>query len=554
MKRAFLLIVVTALIALAPETGVAQQAAGSGGAEKRAVLIIGNGKYADPMMSPGEPAGVLPNVPRDVELLSTSFKAVGFDTEVAQNVTAEELRRRIAQFGERAKALDVAMIYYAGVGIEVDGVNYFAAVDAKSSETRPASLTDVGHVPISDAITAIQHVKAFAMIFAESSRHDPWRSVSRGFTPLPLAEIAGDSDVPVFYGSEEGQDSEDGPSGGHAPFALAVTKRMKEPGIEVGLFARRVRADVIRETRGEQRPKLYGELGSREFYFVNPPKKAEPPPLVFSKQPRLALVIGNGDYNDDGKLEDNDNSDDVRERGFAPDLPNPVNDARDIADALQRLKFDVELVQNANYDRLLNALFKFEKKVLEAGQDAVVVVYYAGHAIQVGGGNFLIPVGATIPPVELDRLTSSQAELVLQRYALPLQTALLERLKNPSRRGLNLIVLDACRENPWERRRGVGRGSGSSRSRGLGEVRIDLRRTAIAFATKPGDTADDGTGNNSPYTLAFKAHVEQPGLSVMDLLNRVHEAVEIDTKGRQIPWMNAPALGKTCLGACADVQ
>ena len=125
-------------------------------------------------------------------------------------------------------------------------------------------------------------------------------------------------------------------------------------------------------------------------------------------------------------------------------------------------------------------------------------MFYAGHAIQVGGANFLISGGSKIASRGiLNRLTGPQAELALTQYALPLQTALLGRLRNPSKRGLNLVFLDACRENPWERRN-VGRNvSGrnintGSRSRGLGEVRIDLRRTAIAFATKPGDIADDG--------------------------------------------------------------
>jgi uncharacterized caspase-like protein len=547
--------VATLLIALAPGigpgTGMAQQGAGSSGAEKRAALLIGNSKYADPAVSSSASTS---NVPRDLGLLEKSFRAVGFETEVVQDATAQELRKRIALFGERARALDVAMIYFTGLGVEVEGVNYFTGSDVRYPDVRPASLVEIGYIPISDAITAIQHAKTFAMVFAESSRHDPWKRTARGLARLSLNEIAGDSDVPVFYGSEEGRGSHDGPPGGNGPFASALAKRMQEPGVEIGLFARRVRADVIRETRGEQRPKFYGELGTREFYFLNPPKKAEPPPLVFSKQPRLALVIGNGDYNKDGKVEDNEDSEDVLVRGFAPDLPNPVNDARDIAAALQRLRFEVDLVLDADYDDLLSGLFKFEKKILDAGQDAIVIVFYAGHAIQVGGGNFLIPVGAKRPAAELDRLTASQAELMLQRYALPLQTALLERLKNPSRRGLNLIFLDACRDNPWDRR-SAGRGSGGGkRARGLGEVRIDLRRTAIAFATRPGDTADDGTGKNSPYTLALKAHVEQPGLSVVELLNRVHEAVENGTKGRQVPWMNAPALGKTCLGTCADVQ
>jgi uncharacterized caspase-like protein len=250
----------------------------------------------------------------------------------------------------------------------------------------------------------------------------------------------------------------------------------------------------------------------------------------------------------------------VQDQGYAPDLPNAANDARDVAAGLKRIGFEVDLVENATHEVMLNSLFEFEKKIIDAGEDAIVVVFYAGHALQVGGANFLVPAGAKFPAVDLDRMTGPQAELILSKYALPLQTALLGRLRNPSKLGLNLIVLDSCRENPWERR-SVGRaaasrsaGGAAGRSRGLGDVRIDLRRTAIAFATKPGDVADDGDGTNSPYTAALKSHLEESGISVLQLLDKVHQQVESNTSGRQVPWTNAPSLGQTCLGACLVAQ
>jgi uncharacterized caspase-like protein len=225
--------------------------------------------------------------------------------------------------------------------------------------------------------------------------------------------------------------------------------------------------------------------------------------------------------------------------------------------ALDALHFEVTLVQNADTLKLADALFKFEEKINAAKENAIVVIYYAGHAIQVGGANFLLPVGAKLPDADLERLPPAQAELLISQVALPVQTTLLERLKSPDREGLNLVILDACRENPWGRlvvTRTVGARGGSAaqgRYRGLGEVRIDLRRTAIAFATKPGDVAADGTGRNSPYTTALIKLLPTPGVSVIELLNRVNGEVENSTGGHQVPWFNTPALGKTCLGACA---
>jgi uncharacterized caspase-like protein len=523
--------------------------------QKRIALLIGNYSY---VASELKGIGVA-NVVRDLDLLASSLRAVGFEVSTKQNLTTDGLVEALSTFGRQVGDADVAIVYFTGFGVQIDQVDYLAAIDAEVSASVKARLEGSGYVPIQKAIDAVQRAKLFSLVIAEANRSDPWSSRTRGF--VKVENLATDSDVLVFYGSQTGTGSSDGPNGGNGPFAAALAKRMLERGIEVGLFARRVRADVIRATNGVQRPQLYGELGEREFYFLGAPSIIEKrASLLTAKQPRLALVIGNGDYNLNGHTNDDRNSPAVREHGYAPDLPNAPNDARDVAEALKRVGFAVDHIENATRATMLDALFNFEKKIFDAGEDAIVVVFYAGHALQVGGANFLVPAGAKCPAVDLDRMTGPQAELVLSEYALPLQTAILGRLKNPSKLGLNLIFLDACRENPWERR-SVGRDVASrstlrdaGRSRGLGEVRIDLRRTAIAFATKPGDVADDGDSKNSPYTTALKAHLEEPGLSVLQLLDRVHQQVENNTAGRQVPWTNAPSLGQTCLGACQVVQ
>ena len=524
--------------------------------QKRIVLLIGNDTY-----SARELSGIgIANVERDLDLLSTSFRKVGFDVAVSRNLTARSMVEALSAFGRRASDAEVAIVYFTGFGVQIDQVDYLAATDCEVSENVKVGIEGRGYVPVLKAIDAVQRARVFSMVIAEANRSDPWPTKTRGFLAKTVDNLATDSDVLVFYGSQSGTGSSDGPAGGNGPFASALARRMLEPGIEVGLFARRVRADVIRASQGGQRPQLYGELGEREFYFSGGPALPKKASIVVTKQPRLALVIGNSDYNLNGDTKDDRNSSAVRDQGFAPDLPNAANDARDVAAGLNRVGFAVNLVENATHETMINTLFEFEKKIIDAGEDAIVVVFYAGHALQVGGANFLIPVGAKFPAVDLDRMTGPQAELVLSKYALPLQTALLGRLKNPSKQGLNLIVLDACRENPWERR-SVGRdvasrstGGAGGRSRGLGDVRIDLRRTAIAFATKPGDVADDGDGTNSPYTAALKAHLEESGLSVLQLLDRVHQQVESNTSGRQVPWTNSPSLGQTCLGACLVAQ
>ena len=524
-------------------------------ARQRIALLIGMEKYDDPDLA----ALGLQNVGRDLHVLEGSFKRTGFTTEIVTNLTAADLRAKLKAFALEARKAHDATIYFTGFGVQVGGVDYIGGTDVSVDlGKRPADLEAAGFVSIKDLAVALQSTPGFRMIFAEAGRSDIWsEGAQRGFS-LVTKDAAEDADVLIFYGSQSGGGSSDGPEGGNGPFAGAVARNMVEPGMEIGLFIRRVRAEVARETEGAQRPELYGELGYEAFYFAGQNTESAKPPPVFSKQPRLALVIGNSDYDGNGTLDEDDTR--AVAVGLPADLMNPRNDASDIKNALETLKFDVTLVQDADFEALSTALFAFEDKIKSANPNAIVVIYYAGHAIQVGGGNYLLPVRSKLPDVDLDRIPPAQAELLISRVALPVQTSLLERLKSPEGDGLNLVILDACRENPWERlviTRGVGgrgRGVGNGRFRGLGEVRIDLRRTAIAFATKPGDVAADGKGRNSPYATAFLRHVAEPGVSVIEMLNRVGEQVETDTDRRQVPWTNSPALGRTCLGACEPLH
>jgi len=271
--------------------------------------------------------------------------------------------------------------------------------------------------------------------------------------------------------------------------------------------------------------------------------------LTLSRQPRLALILGNSDYNRDGDTVDGRSSDSVRLQNFAPDLPNATNDASDVATAFRAVGFtSVNLVLNADRSQMTSTDFAFEQKIKAAGPDAIVVRSYAGHAIQVSGVNFIVPSGATLPNLDFTRLTDAEAEYRLVANAIALN-GLYDRLKSPSSVGLNWLMLDACRRNPWETR-SVGRSvDGQSRvARGLAHVRLGLRRTAVACATKPGDIAEDGYGRNSPYTAALKAWLARPGVNVRDLFDRVGAQVERDTNGRTPPWFLSSTLGGVCLG------
>ncbi len=262
---------------------------------------------------------------------------------------------------------------------------------------------------------------------------------------------------------------------------------------------------------------------------------------------RLALIIGNADYNSDGRVDTTAQGIATSEAaGFVPDLRNPLNDATDIRDALAGVGFRVDLVTNADGATMSTALAAFGAKVAAAPDDVQVVVFYAGHAIQVDGANFLIPVGARLPAADFASMPTNQVQTVLRRVAVS-TTEIGEQLKQLRAPGANLLIFDACRNNPWEERvRGIGRSA--TQTRGLAEIAAPPR-TIIAFATAPGHTASDGGGRNSPFTAALKTWIGKPG-NIRDMLDGVGGEVQTATGGRQTPWVQSASVGQVCLAMC----
>ncbi len=218
-------------------------------------------------------------------------------------------------------------------------------------------------------------------------------------------------------------------------------------------------------------------------------------------EPRLALVIGNGAYQE------------------AP-LKNPVNDARDMAAKLRELGFQVIERFDANRQTLRQALREFEQGLRQ--QRGVGLFYYAGHGVQLKGQNYLIPVGVDI-----------RQEFEVPDEALDADAVL--RAMEAAGNQLNIVILDACRNNPFVR--GVGGG-------GRGLARMDGPvGTFIAYATAPGAISQDGNGRNSPYTRGLLAAMSAPGLSLEQVFKQVLVAVEQETGGTQIPWVASSLRG-----------
>jgi uncharacterized caspase-like protein len=220
---------------------------------------------------------------------------------------------------------------------------------------------------------------------------------------------------------------------------------------------------------------------------------------------RIALVIGNSEYRHVARLD------------------NPANDARLIAATLRDLGFTLVGggprldLDKAGFDR---AVQEFGSAL--AGAD-VGLFYYAGHGVQVRGANYLVPVGAN-PAKEADvDFQMLDANLVLRQ------------MEGAGTR-LNLVILDACRNNPFG-----GRGLRSA-SNGLAQMQAP-EGTLISFATQPGNVALDGSGRNSPYTLALAQTIRKPGLGLFDAFNAVGLAVKQATGGAQQPWVSSSPIG-----------
>ena len=220
---------------------------------------------------------------------------------------------------------------------------------------------------------------------------------------------------------------------------------------------------------------------------------------------RVALVVGNGGY-------------DPR---HIPPLPNPSNDARLMAGALEAVGFDVRLVIDADIAAMRAEIEDFGKRLRRAGGDAVGLFYYAGHGVESRGANYLIPVGA-----EIESAVEFEIDAVPARWVLAFMEAAGNRL--------NIVILDACRNNPF----GTGRGA----PQGLASMDAPSG-SLIAYSAAPGQAATDGAGDNSPYTAALAARLAEPGLKLEDVFKRVRVAVEDATRGEQTPWENSSLRG-----------
>ncbi len=221
---------------------------------------------------------------------------------------------------------------------------------------------------------------------------------------------------------------------------------------------------------------------------------------AYSEQ-RVALVIGNSDY-------------------ASSPLKNPVNDATDMAKKLESLGFKVKRLLNANQTDMKKAIRQFGVDLKKGG---VGLFYYAGHGMQVKGNNYLIPVGVDIAEEDEVEDLAVDASLILRK----MQSA---------ENRLNIVLLDACRNNPFAR-------SFRSAERGLAQMDAPSG-TMISYATAPGMTAADGDGRNGVFTKNLLKALDKSGsMELSQLMKQVGKGVQEETKKGQIPWVSSSVTG-----------
>jgi hypothetical protein len=223
------------------------------------------------------------------------------------------------------------------------------------------------------------------------------------------------------------------------------------------------------------------------------------------EEPRLALLIGNSAYRE------------------SP-LRNPVN-----AQRFRELGFSVLAHENATKKTMEAAIIEFGRRLAEGGVGAF---YYAGHGLQVRGRNYLVPVDAEIDDEASTRVAAVDVELLLEQMA-------------EAKNRVNIVILDACRNNPFERRM---RGA----SRGLAAVDA-ARGTLVAYATAPGSVAADGDGANGLYTEELLQALREPGLKVEEVFKRVRVNVARRSKGAQTPWESSSLTGDLVVNVTVNV-
>ena len=231
-------------------------------AETRLALVIGNSGYTA--------VSKLPNPEHDAETIAAALKADGFDVTTVDNLTRAEFIAALDRFSDNATNADWAVVYFAGHGMQLDGVNYLIPVDAKLVADRDVSDEAIA---LDRVITAVSAARKLGLIIVDACRDNPFltkmrfTAAARASRTRGLARVETAGTTLVEFSARDGQEALDGSESGNSPFAAALAKRLLIPGLEVGKLLRQVREDVLAATQHQQEPMFSGDLPAEDVFF-----------------------------------------------------------------------------------------------------------------------------------------------------------------------------------------------------------------------------------------------------------------------------------------------
>lgn len=236
----------------------------AGATGRRVALVIGNGAYKN--------VHALPNPPRDSKLIATVLHDLGFQTVMStSDLTRDKFFQTLQAFAEEAEKADWAMVYYAGHGFEIGGVNYLVPIDAKLSADKDA---ETEAVALEQVIAAVGAARKVRLVILDACRDNPFaptmqRTLSLKLVDKGFSNIEPGAGFMVVYAAKHGETAIDGDGGANSPFATALARDIKEPRVEIRKLFDIVRDDVWSATKHGQQPFTYGSPPGREdFYFV----------------------------------------------------------------------------------------------------------------------------------------------------------------------------------------------------------------------------------------------------------------------------------------------
>lgn len=461
------------LVLLAVQCTAASSAQG-----ERVALLIGNNAY---------PASPLRNAANDARDLGAALAESGFKARILVDATAAQMRAAVAEFAREIANADAAFFFYAGHSLQLDTRMYMFPVDAVLATDPGALAQTLELTPILDGIRKASPSASFVVL--DMNRDSAGASQTAGDPPIPPNTM-------VVYATSPGAVAADG-MGKNGLYTQHLLQHIRTPGLQAEVVFKRARQGVMLESRRMQIPQESSSL-ARDFVFVAARPETAPQRLVLAPPPgerRVALVIGNSSYK------------------VSP-LPNPVNDAEDIARALEAAGFRTILKRNLASRELRPTIREFERELAKAD---VGLFYFAGHGLQIRGSNFLVPVDANLQSEADAEDESVDASFVL-------------RVLDEAQVKVGILILDACRNNPLPRR---------SRAPVQGLAQMNAASgTLIAFATSPGSTASDGAAadRNGVYAKHLLRSLEHEDTDILKVFQRTRSGVVKETLGRQIPW------------------